>query len=76
MSDIAGKSIVSPYIVMSIEDPRIAKDFHPEEEILLFPLSFKAGDSVGSNEDDLSKFSFLSLPACFSLSPDILFTFT
>jgi hypothetical protein len=35
ISGIAGNNIVSPYIVINIEEPRIAKVLHAEIEILL-----------------------------------------
>jgi hypothetical protein len=35
ISGIAGNNIVSPYIVINIEEPRITKVLHAEVEILL-----------------------------------------
>ena len=35
ISRVAGNDIVSPYVVMNIEEPRITKVLHAEVEILL-----------------------------------------
>jgi hypothetical protein len=38
ISRIAGNKIVSPYIVINIEESRITKVLHAEVEVLLFLL--------------------------------------
>jgi hypothetical protein len=50
MSGIAGNNIVSPYIVIKIDEPKIAKVIHAEVEIV-FLLS-EVLDDAGSGDDD------------------------
>src|SRR5919112_1766077 len=50
MSGIAGNNIVSPYIVIKIDEPKIAKVIHAEVEIV-FLLS-DVLDDVGPSDDD------------------------
>ena len=50
MSGIAGNNIVSPYIVIKIDEPKIAKVIHAEVEIV-FLLS-DVLDDAGPSDDD------------------------
>ncbi len=50
MSGIAGNNIVSPYIVIKIDEPKIAKVIHAEVEIV-FLLSDVLDDAGPSDED-------------------------
>jgi hypothetical protein len=49
MSGIAGNNIVSPYIVIKIDEPKIAKVIHAEVEIAF--LLLEVLDDAGSGDD-------------------------
>jgi hypothetical protein len=49
MSGIAGNNIVSPYIVIKIDEPKIAKVIHAEVEIVF--LLLEVLDDAGSGDD-------------------------
>src|SRR5918995_6092906 len=50
ISGIAGNNIVSPYIVIKIDEPKIAKVIHAEVEIVF--LLLEVLDDAGSDDDD------------------------
>jgi hypothetical protein len=65
ISGIAGNSMVSPYIVISIVEPKMTNVFHAEVDILPFTLSLGKSDKDPGSEDDnlsclLSVFASLS----------------